>query len=265
MKWYRVILVCVACLIMTICLVIIGIIRSVDYRARDVASVADEPWMNISRIPYVMLHSKVGTGSGFLCRYAGTIFIMTARHVVDDGNGGLLKLVDILDSRGEKIGYAVPWRDDPYRDIALCLATGEAYAHLTGQPLEIADMSVDELKGLIGLDAWYHGAAPVGDWLCINRLGICGFSERVTIVRVSETKHNITKLLSMYGNAELGDDTKDVILITVKGGVWYGCSGGPLLYDGKVIGVCSMVENMTPKAGGVYIYPKQTLIEVFGE
>lgn len=258
MKWYRLAFVALLC-----CLVLLLSLPIVVYIPYRHLSEHELWWTSCSRSPFVILHSKFGTGSGFLCKYGGNVFIMTARHVIM-GSVSPLKTVECFDCAGNRIGVATPWLIDDYRDIALCLASGDTYSRLPYQPFEVADMSVEQLKSLAGQDAWYHGTAGVGEWLRFNSFGFAGFSERTTIVRVVPVKHNLRMLDTPFDKGLL-DDQKDMVMITVKGGVWYGCSGGPLVYDGKVIGVCSMVENFTPKAGAVYIYPGHSLKELLGK
>lgn len=206
---------------------------------------------NVYRSPYLILKSHTGVGSGFVAKYKDFAFVMTAAHVVEDGSG-----LFVYDSKNQFLGAIKPLHIDKDRDLAICVATYKVYKNNEKWNfMEFQDYSLEELEDIVGEDVFFHGLTNVGWWFTDRPF--LPFTERTNLARVTRTK---IKLNPEHSNA------KECTILTVKGSGYYGCSGGPLLYKGKVIGVCSMLEqfpNQYPKAGTLYIYPFDTLKEFF--
>lgn len=217
-----------------------------------------ESWKNVSTTPFVILDSKSGSGSGCLVTYKGRTFILTAYHVYHMTGD---KPMSVLNYKNEQIGYATKWLADKSRDIVLLLATAETYQQLP-EPLPVSERDVSEYEGLIGRDVVYHGHVDVGEWLGIGR-NIAAFTECTCLSRVHVADVDLSAEMDNKDSSCF--NKKKTLMLTIKGAVWYGCSGGPLIMNGEVIGVCSCIENFSPKAGGVYINPLWSLQELFGE
>jgi hypothetical protein len=210
---------------------------------------------NVYRSPYVLLERKSpaeGTVycSGSIVSYRGHTFILTSSHLfwtMNPGNprelpGDNYRWVNVYDARHNLLGVASLMYNDASRDIAILGGTVESYGlvHKYGS-FELSPMTMEQLEDIVGEEVYFLGACEVGSWYNIKR--IQPFSEKTIIARVTRSK------ISEGTDLPAG---LDMTCIFVKGGGWYGCSGGPLLYKGKVIGVCSMLENFTPKTGTAY-------------
>lgn len=210
---------------------------------------------NVYRSPYVLLERKSSAEgtvycSGSIVSYRGHTFILTASHLfwtMNPGNirelpGDNYRWVNVYDARHNFLGVASLLYNDASRDIAILGGTSEAYKLVQQYgSFDLCPMTLEQLEDIVGEEVYFLGACEVGGWYNIKR--IQPFSERTIIARVTRSKISD------------GDDIpagSDMTCIFVKGGGWYGCSGGPLLYKGKVIGVCSMLENFTPKTGTAY-------------
>jgi len=212
---------------------------------------------SIYKSPYVFLGCKTHCGSGCIAEYDGHVFVLTAAHLFKLGQEET-KLLRVYDADKQPLGYAVPAYLDLDRDIAVAFVSFDKLAdrYIRIGSFQVSKMSYSELRDAVGDDATFYGACGVGDWLDI---GSCSpFQEKVTIARVHKGK------LPSLEKPTTDKAAKESILITVKGGGWFGCSGGPLVYRGKVIGVCSVLENWpssNPKTGTVYVNPLATLRE----
>lgn len=235
-------------------------------------------YTNVYRSPYVLVHFSSGPwsmyGSGFIVKYKEHKFLVSANHVLTThlelGRRGVLGIEEqppiykLLDARNRRIiGLATPFYFDEDRDIAFALVSLSLSEHLCKPDyFEPAMYTFEQLQDLVGTDVYYHGACSIGGWVGLN--GIFPFTERVTIARVLRSK-----MWKVDRNGNEVPSDKDSVLITVKGGVWYGCSGGPLLTsDGKVLGVASCLEEhpiQNTKTGAHYVSLRETLVELFGE
>ncbi len=210
---------------------------------------------NVYRSPYVLLERKLPAGgtvycSGSIVSYCGHTFILTASHLfwtMNPGNvrelpGDNYRWVNVYDSRHNFLGIASLLYNDASRDIAILGGTFDVYNLVQKYgSFDLCPMTFEQLEDIVGEEVYFLGACEVGSWYNIKRLQ--PFSEKTVIARVTRSK--ISEGYDMPAGS-------DMTCIFVKGGGWYGCSGGPLLYKGKVIGVCSMLENFTPKTGTVY-------------
>lgn len=201
--------------------------------------------------PYVIVLGNNYSGSGVLVDYNGYKFIVTAYHVVSGNETHMLVNCD-----GGKLGLSTVAYTDKDRDLAILHCSLEVYekmAHVSYA--QIADLSYEQLRQLTGREAYAYGMSGIGDWNSLNKLA--AFVDKVTISRVDR------------GCPRRDDDSvpsKESVMITVRGFMWYGCSGGPLFYDGKLIGVASFFDQypgINRNAGIVYVYPLDTIKEWF--
>lgn len=222
---------------------------------------------NIYHSPYVMITKSFRDGrslygSASFIRYKGKIFLSTAAHCVDvehfksqlgiddDDNRFLL-----LDPKGNLIGEAVPAFIDRERDVAFAYTNLDIYEYVKSRGFFIPYKG--NLEDLVGEECYYMGLCSVGPWFSSVPLS---FMEKVCISRVVTTE-----IENLKGERSSNKST----VITVKGGGWFGCSGGPLVYKGEfILGVASHLEESpyrNPKTGVNYISILDSLIDFLGE
>jgi len=213
---------------------------------------------NIYKSPYVLLFIEKNNswGSGCIVNYKKHSFIITATHLfLNHERDKLLEdsFCRVFDPMGNYIGLAKPVILDNDYDITVLFCDLETYLDLYRPPLELKPTTHEELVSIVGEQGVIFGANLVGDWV-EKPVPCMPFVTQVTISRVVKGKiQRLLKITNGEGDDrnELGD--VDVVWVTVKGDIWYGCSGGPLVYNGKVIAIASMLENYSPKTGGIYI------------
>lgn len=230
---------------------------------------------SVYKAPYVVIRKVFDNGmsvhgSGFFVSYKGKVFVMTAAHVVDceDFNKRLGVKADnrfvLLDAKMKPIGEAAATFVDRDRDVAILYCDMGSYAHVSKFGfLHVSNANLKQLEDMVGSTCIYHGLCSVGPWSS-EYVGVpfLTFTERVTLSRVYETKLK-------FSYDEDINQKKTVIVITVKGGGWFGCSGGPLLdKNGYVIGVASHLEESpinNTKTGCNYVSPLYSLKEFLGD
>jgi hypothetical protein len=158
--------------------------------------------------------------------YISDNFVVTNRHVI--GDAPMAKLTN----RAGQSATGVVLAEDRYRDVALLAVT-----ELTGSPIQIADQrprTGDELR------AYGH---PAGYEFSVTR-GI------VSAVRELEIPESVTGKTALFIQSDVA--------------ISPGNSGGPLISDGKVVGVITYKDIQTSSEGLSFSLSSEELLKWLG-
>lgn len=158
--------------------------------------------------------------------YISDNFVVTNRHVI--GDAPMAKLTN----RAGQSATGVVLAEDRYRDVALLVVT-----ELIGSPIQIADQ-----RPKTGEEVRAYGH-PRGYEFSVTR-GI------VSAVRELEMPESVTGKTALYIQSDVA--------------ISPGNSGGPLIQDGKVVGIITYKDSQTSSEGLSFSLSSEELLEWLG-